>query len=305
MKAMPKATGLFEAHLTVADLERSVEFYRDLVGLPLALELPERGAAFLWIGGAGKAMLGLWSLGSAPVALSLHIALNASLQEVLRACNALRANGVTPLSFCGAETTEPSADYRPYSFTAFCDEHLRPHDFDPELSHVAESDGRPVGFLLARRRRQENTGFIDLLGVHPEHRTRGLATAMLQNAFARFAAAGLRHAELGVASDNPNALRLYARCGMSKRLRYDTYHRAAGESIDEGDDTAGEARPAGSNTTVRSATEAEASTSSARRRPGSVPRYECAASSAAVFAAERPTAEASSTWSAHKGSRSR
>ena len=38
--------GLFEAHLTVSDLSRSVAFYRDVVGLPLALEAPERGAAF-------------------------------------------------------------------------------------------------------------------------------------------------------------------------------------------------------------------------------------------------------------------
>ena len=38
--------GLFEAHLTVGDLGRSVAFYRDVVGLPPALELPERGAAF-------------------------------------------------------------------------------------------------------------------------------------------------------------------------------------------------------------------------------------------------------------------
>ena len=60
-------TGLFEAHLTVADLDRSVAFYRDVVGLTVALELQERDAAFLWIGDTGEAMLGLWSLGSAPV----------------------------------------------------------------------------------------------------------------------------------------------------------------------------------------------------------------------------------------------
>ena len=53
-------------------------------------------------------MLGLWSLGSAPMGLSLHIALKASLGDVLAACNGLRSNGVTPLSFFGAETTEPS-----------------------------------------------------------------------------------------------------------------------------------------------------------------------------------------------------
>jgi ribosomal protein S18 acetylase RimI-like enzyme len=108
MTALPRACGLFETHLTVSDLRRSIEFYRDVVGLPVALELPERSAAFFWIGRPGEAMLGLWSLGSAPIGLSLHIALKASLEEILIACDALRSNEVTPLSFFGAETTEPS-----------------------------------------------------------------------------------------------------------------------------------------------------------------------------------------------------
>ena len=108
LPALPKITGLFETHLTVSDLDRSTEFYRATVGLPLALELRERGAAFFWIGGPGEAMLGLWSIGSAPMALSLHIALRVSLRDVLAACGALRSNGVTPLSFFGSETSEPS-----------------------------------------------------------------------------------------------------------------------------------------------------------------------------------------------------
>jgi predicted N-acetyltransferase YhbS/catechol 2,3-dioxygenase-like lactoylglutathione lyase family enzyme len=105
---MPAVVGLFETHLTVSDLDRSVAFYRDVVGLPVALTLPERGAAFFWIGRPGRAMLGLWSLGSAPMALSLHVALTASLPDVLGACDALRRRDVTPLSFFAAETSEPS-----------------------------------------------------------------------------------------------------------------------------------------------------------------------------------------------------
>jgi lactoylglutathione lyase len=102
------AHGLFETHLTVSDLDRSVSFYRDVVGLPLGLTLPERGAAFLWIGQAGRAMLGLWTIGSAPIILSLHIAFTTCLENVLDASSRLRALGVTPLSFHGTETTEPS-----------------------------------------------------------------------------------------------------------------------------------------------------------------------------------------------------
>src|SRR5438132_8587045 len=50
MKQLPDPTpvlGLFEAHLTVHDLQQSIRFYREVVGLPLALEIPQRRAAFL------------------------------------------------------------------------------------------------------------------------------------------------------------------------------------------------------------------------------------------------------------------
>jgi lactoylglutathione lyase len=108
MPPLPETTGLFETHLSVSDLGRSIGFYRDVVGLPLALELPERGAAFFWVGAPGEAMLGLWSLGSAPMGLSLHVALRASLEDVLGACDALRSAGVEPLSFFATPTSEPS-----------------------------------------------------------------------------------------------------------------------------------------------------------------------------------------------------
>ena len=127
-----------------------------------------------------------------------------------------------------------SPDYESYSCSGFYEEHLRAHDFDRELSSVAECDGQPIGFLLSRHWRERDTGFVDLLGVRPDHRARGLGTAMLEAAFARFAAAGLREAQLGVASDNPNALRLYERLGMTPRFRYDTYERAV---VEPGSDT--------------------------------------------------------------------
>jgi lactoylglutathione lyase len=100
--------GLFETHLTVADLSHSVAFYRDVVGLPVALEVPERGAAFLWIGGTGHAMLGLWSIGSAPIGMQLHIAFDMSLPDVLAAPERLLAKGIQPLSFFGEPADEPT-----------------------------------------------------------------------------------------------------------------------------------------------------------------------------------------------------
>src|ERR1043166_10109273 len=71
--------GLFETHLTVGELQRSIAFYRDIVGLQLALEVSERNAAFFWIGdhsshSSRHSMLGLWSVGTAPLGLNLHVA---------------------------------------------------------------------------------------------------------------------------------------------------------------------------------------------------------------------------------------
>jgi lactoylglutathione lyase len=100
--------GLFEAHLTVADMKRSIDFYRDVVGLELAYEVPERGAAFFWCGEPGDSMLGLWSLGAMPMGLSLHVAFAVTLEALLAAPAALRELGVPPLSFFGTPADEPS-----------------------------------------------------------------------------------------------------------------------------------------------------------------------------------------------------
>ena len=97
--------GLFETHLTVSDVPRSIAFYRDVVGLPLAFEVPERGAVLFWIAAPGQ---GLWSMGSAPMGLVLHLAFRVSLDDVMSACERLRSLGITPLSFFAEETTEPS-----------------------------------------------------------------------------------------------------------------------------------------------------------------------------------------------------
>lgn len=134
--------GLFETHLTVSDLDRSLAFYRDVAGLTPAFEVPARGAAFLWVGAPGRAMLGLWSLGSAPVGIVSHVAFASTLDDVLGACDRLRSLGVTPLSFFAAETDEPSVitwmpaaavyfrdpDGHLLELLAMLDEPPRPHD---------------------------------------------------------------------------------------------------------------------------------------------------------------------------------
>src|SRR5262245_32644531 len=52
--------GLFETHLHVANLERAMGFYGDVLGLELGLKETERRAALYWIGRNRSAMLGIW-----------------------------------------------------------------------------------------------------------------------------------------------------------------------------------------------------------------------------------------------------
>src|SRR5438067_2432672 len=76
---------LFETHLDVRDLDRSLVFYREIVGLELAYRQDDRRVAFLWIGGRGRSMLGLWEGGTSPNRTSLHIAFAVELDAVLAA----------------------------------------------------------------------------------------------------------------------------------------------------------------------------------------------------------------------------
>ncbi|HET7128866.1 MAG TPA: VOC family protein [Gaiellaceae bacterium] len=138
MSAVAGVEGLFEAHLGVRDLERSIDFYRDVIGLELASRAPEIGAVFLWVGGPGEAMLGLWAHGAAPMSLSMHLAFKVPLERVLATPRRLRALGLTPLSFDGVETDEPSViGWMPAAAIYFRDPdgHL--------LEHLAMLEGPP------------------------------------------------------------------------------------------------------------------------------------------------------------------
>jgi mycothiol synthase len=113
-------------------------------------------------------------------------------------------------------------DYRGESRAQFGDEHLGAHDLDPALSLVAERGGEPAGFALVRRW-EDGVAYVDLLAVHPDAAGQGIGGTLLRAVFAAAARAGLARVQLGVASDNPNATRLYEKVGMTRRFRVDAY----------------------------------------------------------------------------------
>ena len=99
--------GLFEAHLTVSDLDRSIAFYRDTLGLPLAHRIAARNVAFFWVPSPDRGMLGLWSIGTSPLSLHLHIAFAVELPMIFESIAALRRAGLTPRSGVREAIDEP------------------------------------------------------------------------------------------------------------------------------------------------------------------------------------------------------
>lgn len=145
---------LFEAHLTVADLDRAMAFYERMPGLQFARVFPERGVAFYWIGGRGESMLGLWQVGTTPQRMSLHVAFRVELGDLLQAPDRLRAAGVVPRDFDGEPAEEPVVlAWMPAASVFFHDpdgnllEYLSmlPDAPQPELGVVRWNEWKPAG----------------------------------------------------------------------------------------------------------------------------------------------------------------
>lgn len=101
-------TGLFETHLTVENLQRSIDFYGDVLGLPLARRFENRRCAFFWVGPKQDSMLGLWEVGNGPQRMQIHTAFRVDVKHLLHACNLLQQAGIVPLDFAGNPTSQPA-----------------------------------------------------------------------------------------------------------------------------------------------------------------------------------------------------
>ena len=90
----PKISGIFETHLTVRNLDRSIAFYRDTLGLTLAGHYAERIVAIFWAGQKADGMLGFWETGTGPLHMGLHFAFRVDFDTVCRTPAWLRQQGI-------------------------------------------------------------------------------------------------------------------------------------------------------------------------------------------------------------------
>src|SRR4051812_20587593 len=92
-------TGLYETHLFVENLERSVEFYSNVLGLQQCYFEKERRAAFFWIGKPKEAMLGLWEKPKEEID-KRHFAFKCEAQDILeRSIAFLEERNLNPYNF--------------------------------------------------------------------------------------------------------------------------------------------------------------------------------------------------------------
>jgi mycothiol synthase len=98
--------------------------------------------------------------------------------------------------------------------------------FDPSLWFLAVDGDEVAGVSLCRAEGGGGAelGWVNVLGVRPAWRRRGLGRALLLHSFVEFRARGKQGAGLGVDALNPTgAVSLYEGAGMHVARRYDQY----------------------------------------------------------------------------------
>ncbi|MEO7923583.1 MAG: VOC family protein [Chitinophagaceae bacterium] len=99
--------GLYETHLFVEDLERSIDFYQNVLELEFALLEEKRRIAFFWVGRSKEYMLGLWEKPKEEVQ-PCHFAFRCDADDILnRSVDYLNEKGLKPYNFLRDGSQQP------------------------------------------------------------------------------------------------------------------------------------------------------------------------------------------------------
>ena len=91
--------GIYETHINVENLERSLEFYKNILGLELCSYSETRRIAFFWVGRSREYMLGIWEKPKNEV-IKMHFAFRCDTDDILkRSVEYLRSRNLKPYNF--------------------------------------------------------------------------------------------------------------------------------------------------------------------------------------------------------------
>lgn len=98
--------GLYETHVQVSNLENSIKFYTEVLGLQFAHKDETRPIAFLWIGKNKESMLGLWE--QKENLQTRHFAFTADKEDILDySVEFLKNKNLKPYNFLKTNTVQP------------------------------------------------------------------------------------------------------------------------------------------------------------------------------------------------------
>lgn len=99
--------GLYETHLYVANLERSIDFYKNVLALEFCHYEETRRIAFFWIGKPKEFMLGLWEKPKNEINIR-HFAFRCDAEDILNKSVAyLKERNLKPYNFLKNDTERP------------------------------------------------------------------------------------------------------------------------------------------------------------------------------------------------------
>jgi catechol 2,3-dioxygenase-like lactoylglutathione lyase family enzyme len=132
--------GLYETHLFVQNLETSIDFYKNILGLEQCYFEAKRRAAFFWIGKPKEAMLGLWEKPKSEIDIR-HFAFRCDKEDVLnKSVDFLKKHNVKPYNFRNDGTEKPMVfAWMPAIAIYFND----PDGHQLELIAILEGKSRP------------------------------------------------------------------------------------------------------------------------------------------------------------------
>lgn len=141
--------GLYETHLFVENLEVSIDFYKNVLGLVQCHFEAERRAAFFWIGKPKDAMLGLWEKPTSEIDRR-HFAFRCDKEYILNeATEFLKEQGLSPYNFLNDGTDQPMVFAWMPAIAIYFDD---PDGHYLEFIAILDGEGKPENGIISYER---------------------------------------------------------------------------------------------------------------------------------------------------------